>query len=153
MKRPWNDRQGSCVLPVLHSDTDTAFRNSEIVTLSMRSAAIIRRTTCAANIFTCEYFIDTHLGELFTPAHHYKQCRLLSSAANQRMPIGQWRNNSADTVIWNPATNFLLCASLLILDRNWWIFFTYIRPNESRSIGYYYTYLILALRIFQRQWH
>jgi len=65
----------------------------------MRSAAIIRRTTCAANIFTCEYFIDTHLGELFTPAHHYKQCSLLSSAANQRMPIGQWRNNSADTVI------------------------------------------------------
>jgi len=37
-------------------------------------------------------------------------------------------------------TNFLLCASLLILDRKWWIFFVYIKEY----ISYNSVYLFLA---------
>jgi len=48
------------------------------------------------------------------------------------------RNNSSlirslivYTVGQKKGTNFLLCASLLTLDRNWWIFFVYIKERMS----------------------
>ena len=41
-------------------------------------------------------------------------------------------------------TNFLLSVPFLVLDRNCRIFFTYIRPKESRSISYSSVYLISA---------
>ena len=37
-----------------------------------------------------------------------------------------------------------ICVFFSACDRNLWIFFTYIRPKESRSVSYYFVYLILA---------
>jgi len=44
-------------------------------------------------------------------------------------------------------TNFFLCASFLVLDRNW-SFFTYIRPKESRSISYNFVLILVLVENF-----
>ena len=43
---------------------------------------------------------------------------------------------------WLTLPQRVLC--LLVLDRNWWIFFTYIKPKACRSISCNSVYLILA---------
>ena len=64
-------------------------------------------------------------------------------------PIQHNTTSPYSTTPWGrkKGTNFLLCASYLVLDRNWWIFVTYIRPKESGSISYNSVYLILTIFI------
>jgi len=81
--------------------------------------------------YSCKMMIEAHDGGLQSLV-----CRLEDVAYELQ--------SNTNTVRYKKGTSFLLCASFLIFDRNWWIFFTYIRPKESRSISYNSVYLILA---------
>jgi len=48
------------------------------------------------------------------------------------------------TVKLKKRNQFSFVCIFLVLDRNWWIFFTHIRPKKSRSIRYNSVYLILV---------
>jgi len=66
-----------------------------------------------------------------------QQRRANAGSATLSAYIGSWTQTCFDiyTVRRKKGTNFLLWASLLTLDRNWWIFFAYIK---ERIYGYFY---------------
>ena len=68
--------------------------------------------------------------------------RLTPSALKGISPA--WLVNTVRPSTPEKRSQFSFVFIFFVLDRNWWIFFTHIRPKESRSISCNSVYLVLA---------